>query len=147
MRNQISRRLSLVFFFFSIILFFSTCKKVDVDTQAPSITVLQPTDSASFSRGNDFLGVTIMKDFVSLHSYRFTISWHDDPLNIPENPNDSTWELDETKAIDGDDNSQNVSWYINVPADIKTGYYELDIYCYDDENNVRENNRLILITN
>lgn len=139
--------LSLVFTFSAITLIFSTCKKSDVDTQAPNITVLQPTDSASFARGDDFLVVTIMNDFVSLHSYRYTMNWFDDPSNISDNPSDSAWVLDETKGIDGEDSRQNVSWQITVPANVRTGYYEFKIYCYDDEGNVGTNSRLIRVAN
>ncbi len=136
----------LILAFTSILLFLNSCKKVDVDTQPPNITVLQPVDSASFSRGNDFLVVTIMRDFVSLNSYRYKISWHNDTTNSSGNPNDSTWALDVTRAFDGNDLIQNVSWNIDIPAQIRTGYYTLDIYCNDDKGNVGVNNRLILIT-
>jgi hypothetical protein len=53
------------------------CKKIEPrtedDTQPPSVVMLQPADSQSFSVNTKFLVVTLMQDYVSLDKYRYNL--------------------------------------------------------------------------
>jgi hypothetical protein len=59
---------------FALWLMQPACKKIEPrpegDTQIPSVVMLQPSDSQSFSVNTKFLVVTIMQDYVSLDKYR-----------------------------------------------------------------------------
>ncbi|MBU6204170.1 MAG: DUF4625 domain-containing protein [Bacteroidetes bacterium] len=114
------------------------CKKIENDTQAPAIIVLQPTNNETLPLGKDFKVVTIMNDFVSLSTYRYKVYWFDDPTNVSANPADPEFNLDKSGTITIDDDApawEDVSFDITIPNGIRKGYYKLDIYCYDKANN------------
>lgn len=116
----------------------SSCEKIDIDTQPPKIIVVQPDDNSTFQVGTDFLVVTVMHDYVALDSYRYNVYWFDDPSNSSDNPDDETFELDRTEEIAVTDSAphwEDVNFRIDIPLNIRRGYYLLDIYCYDKAAN------------
>ncbi len=117
---------------------FYSCEKNEEDTQAPKIIVVQPDEGQAFSLGTDFLVVTVMHDYVALASYKYTVSWFDDPSNVSENPNDPSFALSESNTITTSDSAphwEDVNFNISIPLGIRKGYYDLDIYCYDKAGN------------
>jgi hypothetical protein len=114
------------------------CKKNDIDTQPPKIILIQPDDGDAFAVGTDFLVVTVMHDYVELDTYRYNVYWFNDPSNVSVNPNDPAFELDESGTIQINDSPphwEDVNFRIDIPADIRQGYYILDVYCYDKSDN------------
>jgi hypothetical protein len=124
--------------FAAITLSFSSCEKNEVDTQAPKIILIQPGNDQAFAVGTDFLVVTVMHDYVALASYRYKVYWFDDPSNVSTNPNDPTFELDQSRTITTNDVAphwEDINFNIDIPVGIRQGYYNLDIYCYDKAGN------------
>jgi hypothetical protein len=116
----------------------SGCKKIEVDTQAPKIILIQPDDGDAFVVGTDFLVVTVMHDYVALDTYKYTVNWFDDPSNVSANPSDPAFELDQSGTIQTNDSAphwEDVNFRIDIPVGIRQGYYILDIYCYDKSGN------------
>lgn len=130
-----------------LIFSFSSCEKVEIDTQPPKIILIQPGDGDAFTLGNDFLVVTVMHDYVALASYRYKVSWYDDPSNVSVNPGDAAFELDKSAIIptnDGAPHCEDITFRIDIPAGIRQGYYNLDISCYDKAGNIDEINVRLL---
>jgi hypothetical protein len=124
--------------FTAITLSLSSCEKIEEDTQAPKIILIQPNEGQAFSVGTDFLVVTVMHDYVALASYRYKVYWFDDPSNVSDNPNDPTFELEQSNTIPTNDSAphwEDINFKIDIPADARQGYYILDIYCYDKAGN------------
>jgi|GEM_PF-2942652 hypothetical protein len=121
------------------------CKKIEIDTQRPSVVMLQPADSQSFSVNSQFLVVTVMQDYVSLDKYRYNLYWHNNPSNVSPNPDSTSVYIDETAPInDADGNKiENVSFYINIPSNARKGFYKLDVYCTDKAGNSSSNSVLL----
>lgn len=141
-QNNINRsilHLCAVGIFAAITISFASCKKTEeVDKQSPKIILIQPADNSAFTVGNDFLVVTVMHDYVALASYRYKVYWFDDPSSASDNPNDPAFELDQSGTITTSDNAphwEDVNFKIDIPAGIRQGFYNLDIYCYDKAGN------------
>jgi hypothetical protein len=104
----------------------------------------QPSDSAKYSLGNDFLVVTTMQDFVSLASYRYRVFWKDDSTNVSPNPSDTPLNIDKSEKIqDVNYHIANISFRITIPINARKGFYNLDVYCYDKAGNEGKNHVLI----
>ncbi|MCC5935134.1 MAG: DUF4625 domain-containing protein [Balneolales bacterium] len=138
-------RLIPLFVIFIAAMSFVSCKNNLVDTQAPKLVILQPSQNQSFPFGERFLVVTTMQDFVELGNYTYKVRWHDVPSNVSDNPDEPAWELEGTGEIENT-NLQTVSWHIQVPENTRTGIYKLDIFLYDKAGNVDNNSVLIQIT-
>lgn len=125
-------------FFAATIFSVTSCKKEEVDNQAPKIIVIQPSENQVFSVGTDFLVVTVMHDYVSLDRYRYTVNWFDDVSNVSVNPSDPAFELEQSGTILTNDSAphwEDVNFNISIPNGIRQGYYILDIYCFDKAGN------------
>ncbi len=123
----------------AIALSLASCKKTEeVDKQPPKIILIQPDDGDAFLIGHHFLVVTVMHDYVALDTYRFNVYWFDDPSNVSDNPNDPVFELDQSGTIQTNDSAphwETVNFRVDIPAGIRQGFYNLDIYCYDKAGN------------
>jgi hypothetical protein len=131
-------RFCTIAIFTAITLSFSSCEKIEEDTQAPKIVLIQPNEGQAFSVGTDFLVVTVMHDYVSLDRYRYTVNWFDDVSNVSVNPSDPAFELDQSGTILTNDSAphwEDVNFNISIPNGIRQGYYILDIYCFDKAGN------------
>jgi hypothetical protein len=139
--NNIKRsifRFCTIGIFTALTLSFSGCEKNEKDTQPPKIILIQPNEGQAFSVGTDFLVVTVMHDYVALASYRYKVYWFDDPSNVSDNPNDPTFEFEQSNTISTNDIAphwEDVNFKIDIPVGIRKGYYNLDIYCYDQAGN------------
>lgn len=106
--------------------------------QPPKIILIPPNEGQAFSVGTNFLVVTVVHDYVALASYRYKVYWFDDPSNVPDNPNDPTFELEQSNTITTNGSAphwEDINFNIDIPADVRQGYYILDIYCYDKAGN------------
>ena len=122
----------------AIILLLFSCEKIEIDSQPPKIILIQPDNNSNFQVGNDFKVVTVMHDYVALESYRYKVYWFNDPSNVSNNPNDPVFELDESGTITLSDSAphwEDVNFNIDIPANIRQGFYNLDIYCFDKAGN------------
>ncbi|MFN5024384.1 MAG: DUF4625 domain-containing protein [Bacteroidota bacterium] len=134
---------------FALWLMQPACKKIEPrpegDTQLPSVVMLQPADSQSFSVNTKFLVVTLMQDYVSLDKYRYNLYWHNHPSNVSPNPAAPPLSVDVSGPInDADGNKlENVSFYIDIPDSVRKGFYTLDVYCFDKAGNSSTNSVLV----
>lgn len=115
------------------LLFATACDDDDniVDTDAPSITLLEPTNGESFDAGGEIHFEAQFADNVSLATYRITI--HDNFDGHAHGRVAQRWDFEQTFEITG--LNDDVHEDIEVPTDVTAGPYHFIVEAIDSEGN------------